>query len=237
MLDRQRDIRDASAMDELLRVMHSSYPVAMVQLPSVFALIAPSTALGVNALNRAKQRLPGKYYGSAIGDLNAFLSLADQDTLPEAFRMNAASVAVMEGAFIRCRVTDAAVETATITAGTHQGLLLPVGPERALFKAIEQAFRKNSPNELFAGASYYAPICTSANFSGDPLGSIVDMQRARAFAQASGIPLFINNDNAQGDETGSYPIFAFEGNSVRVMRNGPAQERILRALPSSITVC
>jgi tRNA A37 threonylcarbamoyladenosine synthetase subunit TsaC/SUA5/YrdC len=230
------DILHAEASAELLRVMHSEFPVAMLQLPAVFALIAPSNAAGVEALNTAKRRLSGKHYGSAIGGLREFLAMADPDYLPEIFQKDEASLCALEGSFIRLSVGEAAIETPTITGGTHQGLLLAEGPERALFKAIERSFQHSEPNEVFAGARYYAPICTSANLSGDPLGSITDMHRAIEFMGDCNIPLLLSNDAGSALETGSYPIFAFERNTVRVMRQGPAQERILRALPSTITV-
>jgi tRNA A37 threonylcarbamoyladenosine synthetase subunit TsaC/SUA5/YrdC len=236
MLSLHLDIHDARAHDALVHVMHSQFPVAMLQLPSVFALIAPASAPGVNALNHAKQRLPGKHYGSAIGELSEFVALAEKDALPDVFRDDSRALAVMEGAFIRMRVANPIHETSAISAGTHQGLLLSEGPERSLFKAVERSFRKDAPNELFAGAKYYAPICTSANMSGDSLGSIVDLNRALSFALDTDIPLVISNENVRSVETGSYPIFAFEGNTVRAIRQGPAQERILRSLPSTITV-
>jgi tRNA A37 threonylcarbamoyladenosine synthetase subunit TsaC/SUA5/YrdC len=231
------DMCNAATVDELLRVMHSDFPVAVVQLPAVFALIAPSTPAGVAALNKAKNRLSGKHYGSAIGDLSAFAAMSQQENLPDDFRENMHGMQVLEGAFIRLRVADSRAETVAVSMGTHQGLLLPEGMERTLFRAIEQAFVADGPNEVYAGARYYAPLCTSANLSGDPFGSIVDLERAHAFVNERNIPLFISNKSAHSEETGSYPIFSFEKNTVTIMRSGPNQERILRALPSSITVC
>lgn len=232
----QLDSTDAQACDELLRVMRSDFPVAMLQLPAVFALIAPPTEAGVQALNKAKNRIVGKYYGSAIGELSAFVSMALQQHVPDDFRNDLQSMRVMEGAFIRLKVTNGMDDTACVTNGTHQGLLLSEGPERKLFRAIEEAFALNAPNALFTGGSYYAPICTSANVSGDPLGSIVDMERALRFADERNISLVISNSAEKSYESGSYPIFSFDRNTVSVMRRGPRQERILRALPTTIVV-
>lgn len=231
------DVGDSHTCDVLLRVLRSDFPVAVLQLPAVFALIAPPTTAGVEALNRAKNRLSGKYYGSAIGDLSPFAAMALQYHLPDYFTNDIQNMKVMEGAFIRMKVTDEVNDTACVTNGTHQGLLLPDGRERMLFRAIEEEFALNAPNPLFGGAYYSAPICTSANVSGDPLGSILDADRALHFASERNIPLVISNASLNSPESGSYPIFAFEGNTARVMRQGPAHERIVRSLPTTITVC
>jgi len=230
------DIHHAEAQSALMRVMHSDYPVAVVQFPAVFALLAPSTPLGVEALNDSKQRLNGKHYGSAIGSLKDFAALADKAYLPSAFHSDIDSMRALEGAFIRLKVTQPDFGSAAVTRGTHQGLLLPEGPHRKLFCMLEQGFQMQSGNPLFDGARYFAPLCTSANISGDTAGSILDFERAMAFAEQRNLQLLITSSNTAAQESGSYPIFAFEQNTVRIMRHGPSQERILHALPSSITL-
>jgi hypothetical protein len=232
----QIDLHHPDVLSECMRVLHSDFPVLMLQLPSVFALVAPSTDAGVHALNVSKNRLSGKQYGSAIGDSNRFLDMAIRSSLPEAFANNPEAIHCMEGAFIRLKIADIQTESASVTKGTHQGLLLSEGKERELFRGIELAFTAEYPNPIFGGAHYYAPICTSANISGDPNGSIVDLERAVAFAQDREIQLLIINSNVHAEETGSYPIFEFDGNTVRVTRHGPNQERILRSLPSTMVV-
>jgi hypothetical protein len=232
----QLDISQEDAQTELLRVMHSVNPVAIVQLPSVFALIAPSTFKGVEALNRAKSRLPGKHYGSAIGNVNHFIRMATRHLLPDFLAEEADAARLLEGAFIRLKISESGTESPAVTNGTHQGLLLSQGPERNLFIAIENAFIKDHSNPVFAGAHYHAPICTSANISGDALGSIVDLDRALQFGRERSIPLLISNSQFVSQQSGSYPIFAFDHNKVRITRQGPNQERILCSLPSTITV-
>ena len=230
------DIHHAEAQSAVMRVMLSDYPVAVVQFPAVFALLAPSTPLGVEALNDSKQRLNGKHYGSAIGSLEDFATLADKAYLPSAFHTDTDAMRALEGAFIRLKVTQPDFGSAAITRGTHQGLLLPEGPHRNLFRMIEQEFQMQSGNPLFDGARYFAPLCTSANISGDTAGSILDFARAMAFAEQRNLPLLITSSNTAAHESGSYPIFAFDHDTVRIMRHGPSQERILHALPSSITL-
>ena len=232
----QLDISQEETLSELLCVMHSVNPVAIVQLPSVFALIAPSTYKGVEALNRAKSRISGKHYGSAIGNVNHFIRIATPHLLPDFLADEADAARLLEGSFIRLKISESGVESPAVTNGTHQGLLLSEGPERNLFIAIENAFIKDHSNPVFAGAHYHAPICTSANISGDALGSIVDLDRALRFGRECCIPLLISNSQVASSKPGSYPIFAFNHNNVRIMRHGPNQERILRSLPSTITL-
>ena len=42
----------------------------LVQLPTVFVLMAPATREGAGWLDRTKRRLPNKTYGTAIGTWN-----------------------------------------------------------------------------------------------------------------------------------------------------------------------
>ena len=113
--------------------------------------------------------------------------------------------------------------------GTHQGVLLD-GPHRALFAAIEEGLADTPDPDLFAGHAYTAPLCTSCNMSGDPLGSITDWERARRFAMERDVPLVIRGETAAG-AAGSYPIFAIERTRVTIQREGPRMTEIMAALP------
>jgi hypothetical protein len=162
--------------------------------------------------------------------------MATRHLLPDFLAEEADAARLLEGAFIRLKISESGTESPAVTNGTHQGLLLSQGPERNLFIAIENAFIKDHSNPVFAGAHYHAPICTSANISGDALGSIVDLDRALQFGRERSIPLLISNSQFVSQQSGSYPIFAFDHNKVRITRQGPNQERILCSLPSTITV-
>ena len=63
-------MRDEAATGVLVDAYRAG-PI-IVQLSSVFAVVAPPTAHGVAALDRAKRRLPAKTYGSLVGDRAAF---------------------------------------------------------------------------------------------------------------------------------------------------------------------
>lgn len=229
---REIHISEPSAIPAVIEVLRSSNPRVMLQMPAVHTLIAPPTQAGIQALNSTKNRLPAKNYGSAIGSLSRFHALGAPEHLPSEFK-NAESLSVLEGAFIRLKVTNPNFNSSAIRGGTHQGLLLPQGMHRTLLCELEEALRPLAESELFAGKTYSAPLCTSANLSGDPLGSITDDSRAREFFNLQEIPLWIRCDSATG-ETGSYPIFAYDGDQGSIERDGPGRREIQARLPKSI---
>lgn len=229
---REIHISEPTAIPAVIEALRSNNPRVMLQMPTVHTLIAPPTQAGIQALNSTKNRLPAKNYGSAIGSLSRFHALGDPDRLPNEFK-NAESLRLLEGAFIRLKVTNPHFNSTAIRGGTHQGLLLPQGPHRALLSELEEALHSVAEPELFAGKTYSAPLCTSANLSGDPLGSITDESRARDFFNTQEIPLWIRCDSATG-EAGSYPIFAFDGNQGSIERDGPGRREIQARLPASI---
>jgi tRNA A37 threonylcarbamoyladenosine synthetase subunit TsaC/SUA5/YrdC len=222
---------DPRALAAALEVFASSHPVFMLQLPSVYALVAPPHARGVEALHRAKDRLAGKHYGTAIGRSDAFWSMAMPGSLPDAFAAPS-SLDLLTGAFVRVAVCAPGVDTAAVCQGTHQGLLLD-GPFRELVVALEAASLSSAEPALMGGHRYGAPLCTSANLSGDPLGSITDWDRARAFAEDRGVELVIRAPAARGS-AGSYPIFALERERIFIARHGPGEDEIRARLPAHL---
>jgi hypothetical protein len=151
------------------------HDVVLLQLPTVFALLAPPTSAGVERLNRAKLRQPGKNYGTALGELASFYRMAVPGTLPPELDSEA-GMQMLSAAFIRITVAPERFNSAIVRDGTVQGLLLN-GPHRDLFKAIERAFTDLAEPALMAGHRFAAPLCTSANISGHPDGSIVCWSR------------------------------------------------------------
>ena len=200
----------------------------LVQLPTVFVLLAPATREGVEWLNRKKQRLPEKNYGTAIGNLEQFAAMVMPGTLPSELAAPG-GLEVLRGAFIRCRVASPVYNSVLVRHGTHQGVLLD-GPHQTLFAEIEAGLADMSDPDLLAGHVYTAPLCTSCNISGHPLGSITEWERAREFALDRRVPLVIRCNPARG-ETGSYPIFEIERNYISIQREGPRMNEIKAALP------
>jgi hypothetical protein len=203
----------------------------LVQLPTVFVLLAPATHDGVTWLNRAKQRLPEKNYGTAIGNLEQFAMMVMPGTLPPELA-SPPGLDILKGAFIRCRVASTDFNSAVVRRGTHQGVLLD-GPHQTLFAEIEAGLADMSDPELFGGHVYTAPLCTSCNISGHPLGSITEWERARAFALDRKIPLVIRSVPAIG-EFGSYPIFEIDRNHISIKRERPRMDEIRAALPQRL---
>jgi tRNA A37 threonylcarbamoyladenosine synthetase subunit TsaC/SUA5/YrdC len=201
--------------DVALGVLRSERPVLMLEMSSVYALVAPATALGARALDSAKERLPGKTYGSIIGSLVAFHGLALQARLPSGF-----------GESERIGVAPPEVSTPVVRQGSHQGLLFPEGdPQRQLAIALEAGLAELAEPELFGGLRCSAPLCSSANLSGDPAGSITDEARAAEFARERGVKLWLRGAS-DPSARGSYPIFQLEAEGVTVARDGPGRERI-----------
>ena len=227
-----------------MRVMHMSESAAaeaaveairrdaiLVQLPTVYVLLAPATREGVGWLDRSKRRLPNKNYGTAIGSLERFAAMVSPGTRPPELE-TAGGLTILTGAFIRCRIAPANYNSALVRHGTHQGVLLD-GPCRELFRAIEDGLADMSDPELLAGHTYTAPLCTSCNISGDPLGSITEWERARQFAHDRDVSLVIRGEPAAG-QAGSYPIFQIERDRLTIQREGPRMDEIRAALPARL---
>lgn len=228
---REISILDQEAIPAALEALHSKEGVLLLQMPGVFALLAPATKKGVESLNQTKLRLPQKNYGTAIGDIQKFHALASPGSLPHELK-RAEDLNCLTGAFIRFAIGRSNFNSAAVRAGTHQGLLVD-GPHRDLFKAVEQSFAHQAEPALFCGHTFSAPLCTSANLSGDNLGSITDWDRAYRFARQRHLSLVIRCEAAQG-ENGSYPIFYFKDDQATIERHGPREEEIMHRLPERL---
>jgi len=223
------DIRDPGAFEQAATAVHAD--AIVVQLPTVFVLLAAPTTRGAAQLDRSKTRLPGKNYGTAIGSLQGFLAQADSSQMPAEFS-TAADFERMTGTFIRLRFRSSDFDSATLRDGTHQGVLLD-GVHRALFKHIEASFAGLPPDPVWGGSNYAAPLCTSCNVSGDPDGSIVELERALDFAKDRGVGLVVTCAD-RAEQLGSYPIFGYEKQRVTVHREGPGLDHFKRQVPTHL---
>jgi len=223
------DIRAHDAIDLAVQAVHHA-PI-IVQLPTVFVLLAAPTERGALQLDACKTRLAGKNYGTAIGSLELFLAQADAAHLPPQFNAPA-HFAAMTGSFIRVRFRGTDFQSATIRGGTHQGVLLD-GLHRELFRRIEASFLPGPPDPVWGHHNYCAPLCTSCNVSGDPEGSIVTLDKALAFARLRNVELLITCPET-ASQLGSYPIFGYERDKVTVHREGPYLDDFKRRIPVSL---
>jgi tRNA A37 threonylcarbamoyladenosine synthetase subunit TsaC/SUA5/YrdC len=226
---REIHIGDPNTVNEVIDTLR--YDVVMVQMPTVFVLLAPPNSDGVERLNRTKLRQPNKNYGTALGDLESFYAMRLPGTLPPELD-SVEGLKTLSGAFIRITVAPESFNSAMVRNGTAQGLLLE-GPHRELFKAVEASFAAVVEPSMVGGHRFAAPLCTSANISGHPDGSIVAWDRAYAFGVERNIPLVVRCEPEPGLE-GSYPIFWLQHDRVRIERNGPRLEELKAALPARL---
>jgi hypothetical protein len=223
------DIRHREAMAMAVAEIHVQ-PI-IVQLPAQFVLLAAPTTFGARQLDIMKSRLPGKHYGTAIGSLERFLAQADAPHLPPGFA-RPDDFARMTGSFIRLRFRGPDFHSPAVRAGTHQGLLLN-GLHRVLFERIEASFLAEPPDPMWGGANHCAPLCTRCNMSGDPAGSIVELDKALAFARERGVRLLVSGP-PRGVELGSYPVLGYERERVSLHREGPGIEALKQQIPPAL---
>ena len=223
------DIRDREAMDLAVEAVQED--AIVVQLPTVFVLLARPTRDGAAQLDRSKTRLAGKNYGTAIGSLDLFLAQAHPRHLPQEFS-TAQDFERMTGSFIRLQCRAADFDSPVMRGGTHQGVLLD-GPHRELFRRIEASCVGLPPDAIWGGSNHAAPLCTSCNVSGDPDGSIVDLDRAIAFCRDRQVRLLITCED-KATQLGSYPILGYERDAVRVHRDGPGLAEFKQRIPARL---
>ena len=221
------DIQDPGAFDIILeRVQHEA---VLLQLPTVYTLVASPTRCGVEQLNHLKDRLSGKNYGTVMGSCARFLDQALDGAMPTYFR-SPCRLERLHGAFVRTAFAGAESNSPVIRGGTHQSLILE-GVHRDLFRQAEQVLAASMDPELWCGRSVSSLLCTSANLSGDPLGSITDRARAMKFAHQRDVGLVVTCEMARTG-LGSYPIFELGPESISVQREGPGLRRLLGEVPS-----
>lgn len=226
---REMHIADRDAAAAVVDTL--AYDVVMLQMPTVFVLLAPPNSDGVAWLNRTKTRLPKKNYGTALGDLASFYRMALPGTLPPELD-SVEGFQLLTGAFIRITVAPEDFDSPLVRGGTHQGVLVD-GPHRELFKAVEAGLRDAAEPALMGGHTFTAPLCTSANISGHPDGSIVSWERAYEFARERALPLVVRCE-PDNSLSGSYPIFWLQRDRVTIGREGPRLEELKAALPARL---
>ena len=213
-------LRDLDLHDHITKVLESAFPVFITELRGVYGLFAPHSTQGVEALNHAKARKPGKFYGSLAGNLETLLSI----TNPNSIVHHPKALSILEGCFIRFETNAPALQE-TVCDGTHQVLI-----EHPSLRAIAQIMEAYAA-PLSEGVVHNPfPLCTSVNVSGAPTGSITTTSEALSFAIERHIPLFIHT-GALGTEKGSYPIIEeLPNGQLRLARNGPQGEQVLQKL-------
>jgi len=213
-------LRDLDLHDHITKVLESAFPVFIMEVRGVYGLFAPHSTRGIEALNHAKARKPGKFYGSLAGNLDTLLSITKPDSIvhhPEA-------LSILDGCFIRFETNAPALQE-TVCDGTHQVLI-----EHPSLRAIAQIMEAYATPLSKSIVNNPFPICTSANLSGDSKGPITTLSEALCFAKERNISLFVHT-GLLGLEKGSYAIIEeLPNGQLRLARNGPQGEQVLQKL-------
>ena len=224
------DINESGTVEAANYFMRRS--AIIIQLPSVYALFSMPNQHGADFIDEAKNRMAGKNYGTTIGNLNSFLSMSvrpnaltrtfcDPNMDPILRRRFEVS---LNRAFLRINVAPSSVNNTVVRNGTHQALFF-TGDHGRLFNALEYKLSDTAQPTLFNGNKFSGTLCSSANISGDPEGSITTWERAHDFAIQRNVPLIIRAQSAPGEQ-GSFPIFSIENDTVLVHREGPMLQEL-----------
>lgn len=203
------DWGEASSIHRIVEVLSSELPIIAFEFERVFGLVAPFAEVGVLALNKVKQRLPGKTYGSILLSEEAFIQNSKLHiSNPEAF------FATITNCFIRSKFR-CTKKTSDVTANeTHQTLF----PESLL-----KTFFANLHNQIqYTTESYFefpfpSFLVTSANTSGMPV--ITSLEEMNSFAEENELPVIVSTGLSRGI-TGSFPILDFSTEPNAIARHG-----------------
>lgn len=217
------ELTEPNANDRIAR--HFGRNPIVVQLQTVFAIVAPATRSGAGLIDRCKERLPGKTYSVLMGDVAPFLGLSRDTPLSEYLLDPNAPERLEEfsrdlrSTFLRMPVAPRSQSSKALCEGTLQGLVL--GGVLAQKMRWMEKLTESLPDKLFGRAhgGYAAPIASSCNMSGDPAGSITDFDTALDFARRRGVGLLLTNRGAGSG--GSNPIFGLRHDRVETFREGP----------------
>lgn len=203
------DWREGASIHQIVEVLSSELPVIAFEFDRVFGLVAPLSNGGVLALNKVKQRLPGKTYGSILLSEEAFMSNSKLHiSNPEVFFTS------INNCFIRSQFRCTKNTSEVTSHQTHQTLL----PDSAL-KTFFANLHKQIPSttESYFEHPFPSFLVTSANTSGMPV--ITSLAEMNSFAHEKGIPIIVST-GLSGRITGSFPILDFSNEPYSISRHG-----------------
>ena len=196
----------------------------VVNLNHVFAVVALPNAQGADSLSVVKKRKADKCYGSLISDGHGFVEESQLDEKTKVSLTKSLVEGVLNDAFVRLPWGDSEND-ALVMGGSHQGLKT-TEPVLSFCRSLEERLIRRAE-----GFMMNRLICSSANISGDPRGSITDRNEAIQFTKDRGVGLFVEFDFPTTDvEPGSFPIFSFQHMAFTVERKGPGWGEIQRRL-------
>jgi hypothetical protein len=229
---------DDEEADDLISQYFGVSPIIM-QLPSVFALYAPSTISGADLISRCKNRLPGKTYGVNVGNPRSFFSLAKDNYLADYLLKPGRESEIadlcsdLHGSFLRINLGAEVRDNPIIKNSSLQGLFF-TGILQEKMRLMESLTRTMSDKILgLEFGQYGAPIATSCNISGHPDGTITEFDKAYNFAVERGVELIVLSGPMTG--AGSQPVLEVTDSGVEVHRTGPSLQQKLDMLSNWCT--
>jgi tRNA A37 threonylcarbamoyladenosine synthetase subunit TsaC/SUA5/YrdC len=208
------NLTDHNFLESVIGVFSSDNPVIILEFTGTYGLVAPNSLKGASALDLTKNRLEGKYYGSILGNCEAFSKI-----LPNHFKNNIEEIIeIFKGAFVRFEVENKSSNSKVIKDGKHQVLI--ENPDfRKQIELVELMLMKQHSESDFFLENYQGLLCTSANISGDTNGAITDLEQALEFGKAQGVELFVHS-GLLIKNLGSYPSFYIGEEEITIERKG-----------------
>lgn len=197
------NIKDFNVLQEIEALFTSDFPVAILEFPKVYGLIAPHSIRGAKAIDKVKQRLQGKYYSSFLGQGEPFQQMIPEELM----KLYQYIITNVSGAFFRFPITTT-IRRPNITSynQTHQ-YLIENGEIREFIELIELQMQSIHTQSEIYEYNFQAPIISSLNTSGSISGAIVNREIALMFGMNHQVPLFIHT-GLICEPLGSYPIFS-----------------------------
>ncbi len=221
-------LTDSNFADSVYNVLCSENPVFILEFTGTFGLVAPNSILGAKALDQAKNRLNGKYYGSVFGNLEMFKKI-----LPSHLKSNTEKIlSIFKRAFIRFDTNCKSPTSKVSKDGRHQVLIENLSLRNNIEKVEKLLTNRYSTSDFFI-ENYQGLLCTSANISGDANGAITNVDQALKFANDRGVQLFVHTDMIILD-IGSYPSFYLGKDNITIERKGFRDNEILSEARSKL---
>lgn len=215
--------RPETEIEEIYKALNSG--AVIMHLNNVYAVVAIANTHGIVSLDKIKSRRPNKCYGTLVSNPELFLNESDLDNDSVYSLISIIKKGGLKSCFLRLQMSCLKDSELTVN-GTHQGLIVEE-PIRGFCARLEAVcFDKKGFIERL--------ICSSANISGDPKGSITNREEAIKFGKERGAKAFIEFDFTNADvESGSFPIFSFQNMSFSIERKGPGYIEIESLLSQS----
>jgi len=202
-------------------VFKSDNPVIILEFTGTYGLVAPNTLKGANCLDKTKKRLNGKYYGSILGNCEAFRKI-----LPSHIESRKEDIiSIFQGAFIRFDVDAKNPNSKVLKDGRHQ-VLIENPAFRKQIEQVELKMMEGHPTSDFFNVNYQGLLCSSANISGDQNGAITDLDKVIEFGKNKGIELLVHS-GLMKQKIGSYPSFYIGKEDISIERKGYRDAEIL----------